>query len=105
MVFTFQPFVRKWAHKAGSVWRSLAATALLGTNRHQASSSTPPDCTSARNEAGSSGAMALSRFWVSRATAENCASVGAELTTCSKVCDLPRTDTFAFGGVLYPSAR
>jgi hypothetical protein len=25
---------------------------------------------------------------------------GAELTTCSKVCDLPRIDTLALGGVL-----
>jgi len=105
MVFTFQPLVRKCAHNAGRVWRSLAATALLGTKRHHASSSTPPDCTKGRSEAGSSGAMALSRFWVSRATAEKWAKPGAESTTCSKVCDLPRTETLAFGGELYPSAR
>ena len=70
MVFTFQPLVRKWAHKAGSVWRSLAATALLGTSKHHASFSTPPDCTKGRSEAGSKGAMAFSLFWVSRAMAE-----------------------------------
>ena len=105
MVFTSQPLVRKWAHKAGSVWRSLAATALLGTSRHQESPSTPPDCTKERSEAGSNGEIALSRFWVSWAIAENCANEGAVSTTCAKVCDRPRTDTFAFGGALYPNAR
>jgi hypothetical protein len=55
---------------------------------------------SERNETGSRGAMALSRFWVSRAMAENWAKEGAELTTCSKVCDLPRLKTVALGGVL-----
>ena len=32
---TSQPWLRKWANKAGSNWRNLALAALLGTSTHQ----------------------------------------------------------------------
>ncbi len=100
MVLTFHPLVRKWAQRAGSVCLSLAAIALFAAKRHQTSSSTPPDWMCGRKEAGSKGVMALSRFCVSRAMADRVANEGAESTTCSSVCDFPRTETLDFGGAL-----
>ena len=78
MLFTSQPLVRKWAHIAGSNWRTLAAAALFFMIKHQESPSIGPACKLARSMGGTSGSTALSLLLESCVNAAKRANVGED---------------------------
>ena len=80
-----QPLERRWASSAGSNWRTLAATALLSSSRHQTFPSIGPGRTLVRNVGGSKASICLNLAVDSAARADKCARVGESCVACSNV--------------------
>ncbi len=66
----------------GSIWRNLAAAALLSSSRHQDGPSIGPATTESRSPAGSDGAIACRRALESRPSSARRANVGESMLAC-----------------------